>query len=93
MAQRVGPLVAGEREGDLCVDDRPAVPGVEWLRSAGAEHVDGVIDFDAVIRDPLDPDWIDLRFDAGDNLHPNSTGYELMASSIPQECLDDLADH
>jgi lysophospholipase L1-like esterase len=62
-----------------------------WLRGEGARYFDGVIDFDAAIRDRLVPDWIDLRYDALDNLHPNSAGYELMARSIPQEFLDELA--
>ncbi|WP_214364295.1 SGNH/GDSL hydrolase family protein [Pseudonocardia sp. H11422] len=63
----------------------------EWLRTEGREVFDGVIDFDAAIRDPLMPDWIALQYDALDNLHPNDAGYELMAESIPQEFLDEIA--
>ena len=62
-----------------------------WLRGDGARHFDGVIDFDAAIRDRIVPDWIDLRYDALDNLHPNTAGYQLMAESIPQEFLDEIA--
>ncbi|QJY45488.1 GDSL-type esterase/lipase family protein [Pseudonocardia broussonetiae] len=62
-----------------------------WLRGEGAQHFDGVIDFDAAIRDRIVPDWIDLRYDALDNLHPNTTGYDVMARSIPQEFLDAIA--
>lgn len=63
----------------------------EWLRTEGREVFDGVIDFDAVIRDPLVPDWIALQYDALDNLHPNDNGYRAMAESIPQEFLDEIA--
>lgn len=63
----------------------------DWLRTEGREVFDGVIDFDAVIRDPLVPDWIALRYDALDNLHPNDAGYRVMAESIPQELLDEIA--
>lgn len=63
----------------------------EWLRTEGEQVFDGVIDFDAAIKDPLIPDWIALQYDSLDNLHPNDAGYELMAESIPQEYLDELA--
>ncbi|WP_337830842.1 GDSL-type esterase/lipase family protein [Pseudonocardia sp. TMWB2A] len=63
----------------------------EWLRGEGSRYFDGVIDYDAAIRDPLVPDWIALQFDALDNLHPNQAGYEKMAESIPQEFLDQMA--
>lgn len=63
----------------------------EWLRTEGEQYFDGVIDFDASIRDPLIPDWIALQYDALDNLHPNQAGYEKMAGDIPQEYLDELA--
>lgn len=71
------------------VAERNAVNG--WLRAEGREVFDGVIDFDAVIRDPLIPDWIALQYDALDNLHPNDAGYRVMAESVPQEFLDEIA--
>ena len=36
---------------------------------------DGVIDFDAAIRDPNQPDQMLPRYDSGDHLHPNDAGY------------------
>lgn len=64
----------------------------EWLRTEGDEYFDGVIDFDASIKDPIVPDWIDtLKYDAGDNLHPNQAGYARMGADVPQEYLDELA--
>jgi lysophospholipase L1-like esterase len=63
----------------------------EWLRTEGDRYFDGVIDFDASIKDPIIPDWIALQYDALDNLHPNQAGYAEMAADIPQEYLDELA--
>jgi lysophospholipase L1-like esterase len=57
----------------------------EWIRTSGA--FDGVIDFDAITRDPSDPKHIRAEFDSGDHLHPQDTGYEAMADSIDLELL------
>ncbi|MDE3053738.1 MAG: SGNH/GDSL hydrolase family protein [Gemmatimonadota bacterium] len=50
-----------------------------WIRTGGA--FDGVIDFDAVTRDPADPRRFLPAYD-GDQLHPNDAGYAAMARSI-----------
>ena len=47
-----------------------------WIREGGA--FDGVIDFDAVVRDPDQPDHILAAYDFGDHLHPNDAGYRKM---------------
>jgi lysophospholipase L1-like esterase len=52
----------------------------EWIRNSGA--FDGVIDFDAVARDPANPKQMVPAYDKGDNLHPNDAGYKAMAESI-----------
>ncbi len=52
----------------------------EWIRNGGA--FDGVIDFDAVVRDPANPDHILAEYDFGDHLHPNDAGYRKMGESI-----------
>jgi len=57
----------------------------EWIRTSG--EFDGVIDFDAVARDPDNPKHIRAEFDSGDHLHPQDTGYEAMADSIDLELL------
>ena len=44
---------------------------------------DGYLDFDAAIRDPIDPVRIFSPFDSGDHLHPNSKGYTAMAKQYP----------
>ena len=43
---------------------------------------DGVIDFDAAVRDPMAPSKIQMKFNPGDNLHMNDAGYQAMAATI-----------
>jgi lysophospholipase L1-like esterase len=43
---------------------------------------DGIVDFDAVVRDPAAPTKIRAEFDSGDHLHPNDAGYKAMGESI-----------
>ena len=57
----------------------------KWIRESGA--FDGVIDFDAVVRDPARPTFIQAAFDSGDHLHPNDAGYKAMADSIDLKLL------
>jgi len=52
----------------------------DWIRTSG--DFDGVIDFDALVRDPADPRHINPQYDHGDHLHPNDAGYKVMAGSI-----------
>jgi lysophospholipase L1-like esterase len=51
-----------------------------WMRNN--HGYDGIVDFDAVVRDPQAPTKILARYDSGDHLHPNDTGYEAMGSAI-----------
>jgi len=51
----------------------------QWIRTSG--EFDGVIDFDAVLRDPSAPDHILAAFDSGDKLHPSDAGYAAMAKA------------
>ena len=43
---------------------------------------DAVVDFDAVIRDPADPQRIRPDYDQGDHLHPGDKGFEAMAKAV-----------
>ena len=52
----------------------------EWIRTSKA--YDGVIDFDAVVRDPSQPTKFLPSFDSGDHLHPNDAGYEAMGNAV-----------
>ncbi len=51
-----------------------------WIRESGA--FDGVIDFDAAVRDPANPASLNPTYDSGDHLHPNPAGHEAMANAI-----------
>jgi lysophospholipase L1-like esterase len=55
-----------------------------WIRTSGT--FDGVVDFDAVLRDPADPTVMlaDLRADC---YHPNAAGDALLGSAIPLSLL------
>jgi lysophospholipase L1-like esterase len=44
--------------------------------------LDGVIDFDRVLRDPSNPERPRPAYDSGDHLHPNTAGYHAMADAI-----------
>lgn len=52
----------------------------QWIRSSGS--FDGVIDFDAVLRDPNHPSRLLAGFASIDRLHPNDAGYQAMADAI-----------
>ncbi len=52
----------------------------EWIRTSKA--FDGVIDFEAAVRDPDHPTRLRPEYDSGDHGHPNDAGYRAMADSI-----------
>ena len=56
-----------------------------WIRAN--RQVDGVIDFDQVMRNPADLLAMRPEYDSGDRLHPNDAGYGAMAAAIPLELL------
>ncbi len=51
-----------------------------WILTSRA--FDGVIDFDAVLRDPAKPTQIKEGFHMGDHLHGSDAAYDAMANSI-----------
>jgi lysophospholipase L1-like esterase len=52
----------------------------DWIRTSGA--FDGVVDFEAAVRDPAHPDTYLPTVDPGDHLHPNDAGYKIMGDAI-----------
>ena len=52
----------------------------DWILHGG--EFDGVIDFDAVVRDPEHPTQINPAFDSGDHLHVNDAGNLAQADAI-----------
>jgi lysophospholipase L1-like esterase len=75
----ITPYVGSEyyHPGPLSEADRQAVNA--WIRAAG--HFDGVIDFDAVVKDPQHPDRLLPAYDCGDHLHPSPAGYKAMGEA------------
>ncbi|MFF8938324.1 SGNH/GDSL hydrolase family protein [Streptomyces paradoxus] len=69
----------GEARCTAAVDaERVAVN--EWIR--GGEAFDGVLDFDAVVRDPQRPARMLPAYDSGDRLHPGDAGLAALANSV-----------
>ena len=56
-----------------------------WIRDSHA--FDGVIDFDAALRDPAHPSRLLPRDDSGDHVHPSDAGYAAMAAAAPLRAL------
>lgn len=52
----------------------------QWIRTSGA--FDGVLDFDAAVRDPNRPAQFREGYHSGDHLHPSATGYKAMADAV-----------
>ncbi|HVO73019.1 MAG TPA: SGNH/GDSL hydrolase family protein [Ignavibacteriaceae bacterium] len=52
----------------------------EWIRKSG--RFDAVIDLDMALRDPGNPLYLLPGADSGDHLHPNETGYRMMAEAV-----------
>lgn len=52
----------------------------DWIREGGS--ADGVVDFDAAVRDPSDFDRLRPEYDSGNHLHPNAAGYRAMADAV-----------
>ena len=53
----------------------------QWIRTSGV--FDGVVDFDAALRDPADPVRLRRGYDSGDHIHPSDAGYAAMADAVP----------
>ncbi|MEU5362058.1 SGNH/GDSL hydrolase family protein [Streptomyces sp. NPDC005925] len=69
----------GEARCTAAVDaERVAVN--TWIRGTGA--YDGVLDFDAVTRDPGHPSRLLPAYDSGDHLHPDDEGLAALAGSV-----------
>ena len=63
-------------------DAREAVRSAvnSWIRTSGA--FDGVVDFDAAVRDPARPAWLRDEFARPDRLHLTDAGYSAMGQAV-----------
>jgi lysophospholipase L1-like esterase len=52
-----------------------------WIRTSG--EFDGVVDFDAAVRDPNHPTQLLPAYDSGDHLHVKDAGNVAQANAIP----------
>ncbi|WP_345812051.1 SGNH/GDSL hydrolase family protein [Paraburkholderia sp. PREW-6R] len=57
----------------------------QWIRTARA--FDGVVDFDAALRDTAHLDRLRREFDSGDHIHPSDAGYAAMAQAVPADAV------
>jgi lysophospholipase L1-like esterase len=57
----------------------------QWIRTSGA--FDGVIDFDAALRDPAAPTRMAPQYDSGDHLHPGPAGQAAMGNAVHLDLL------
>ncbi|KAF2141932.1 uncharacterized protein K452DRAFT_358433 [Aplosporella prunicola CBS 121167] len=57
-----------------------------WVRGSGV--FDGVVDFDALVRDPRNESLLRTEFDSGDFLHLNARGYRALAEGFDLRLLE-----
>ncbi|HEY0293715.1 MAG TPA: SGNH/GDSL hydrolase family protein [Bordetella sp.] len=62
-----------------------------WIRAGGG--FDGVVDFDAALRDPQHPTRLLPAYNSGDDIHPSDAGYAAMAQAVPLTLLRDISSH
>lgn len=58
----------------------------QWIRTS--RKFDGIVDFDAAMRDPAKPLRLKPEYDIGDHLHPNALGYRQMGEVIDLHLFD-----
>ncbi|MFD2701768.1 GDSL-type esterase/lipase family protein [Paenibacillus shunpengii] len=52
-----------------------------WIRTN--EVFDGILDFEAALADPQQPEQLLPAYDFGDHLHPSDAGFQALAECIP----------
>ena len=65
--------------------ERTRIQVNDYLRSS--TDFDGLIDFDALLRDNEQPDRLRPQWDSGDHIHPNDAGNQAMADAVPLKFL------
>lgn len=57
-----------------------------WIRTSGV--FDGVVDFDAAVRDPAKPGRLRPEYEDGDHLHLSAAGHRAMGEAVDLGLLD-----
>jgi lysophospholipase L1-like esterase len=71
----------GAASGYFAPDKEPVRQAVNvWIRESG--ELDGVVDFDAALRDPARPGRLRPEYDDGDHLHLNAAGHRAMGEAV-----------
>jgi lysophospholipase L1-like esterase len=78
----VGTLLPFQGTGYFSADGETKRQAVNAFIRSGGTGADAVVDFDALMRDPSNPAALNPAYDSGDHLHPNDTGYGVMAGAI-----------
>src|SRR5207302_220599 len=78
IGQLIGPPALMRLDRDVF-----ATPGVTDLIV-----LEGIIDFDAVVRGPGDSSALRPEFDTGDHLHPNHAAYRTMGEAVDLSLFD-----
>ena len=52
----------------------------DWIRTS--KDLDGVVDFEKIVRDPVHPTRFLPAYDSGDHLHPNAAGLRAMGEGV-----------
>lgn len=79
--------LAGTPLGDYYHTDKDALRQEvnRWIRTSDA--FDAIVDFDALLRDPVIPSRLAALFDSGDHLHPGEQGHRAMAEGVDLDAL------
>ncbi len=77
--------IEGWRTYDIPRDDI-RIAANEWIRSQKLS--DGIIDFEAAVRDAQNPRAFAPECNSGDSLHPSLEGYRRMAESVPMNIFE-----
>ena len=80
----ITPFGGSAYDSPLHQDSRQAVN--DWIRqSVNSTSVgfDAIIDFDLILRDPTNVTRLNPKYNSGDGLHPNTTGYQALADAFP----------
>lgn len=73
------PLQPGLQHGRAEVDAARQTVNT-WIRTQSP--AEGIVDFDACLRDPENPSYLLPKYDGGDHLHPSSEGYKAMGDCV-----------